>query len=144
MLEQLEAAGGVLDHHGRRAMAKRCGHRRLTSRLDVHGAQRQRLAPLRERAGCRRQALSLGKRPLDRDRTRLCKTRLLGEGVAVPLDDGRSQALQQVRRCFAAHLDALAGAAEAVESPGRAFLPSGHRGQLSLGALALDEQGIEP
>ena len=68
VLEQLEAAGGILDHDGRRAMAERRGHRRLASRLDVHRAQRQRLAPLRERAGRRRQALSLGERALDRDR----------------------------------------------------------------------------
>ena len=144
MLEQLEAAGGVVDHNRRRAVAKRRGHRRLTARLDVHRAQRQRLAPLRERAGCRRQALSLGKRTLHRDRTCLCEARLFGEVVSVPLDHGRSQPLQQVRRCFAAHLDALARAPEAIEGSGRAFLASRHRGQLSLGALTLGEQGIEP
>ncbi len=144
VLEQLEAASSILDDDRCRTVAECRGYRGFTARLDVYRAQRQRLAPLRQRTGCRRQSFSLGQRALDGDGTRFCQPCLLGEVVAVPLHDGRSQAFQQIRRCFAAHLDALARAAEAIERPRGALLSSRHRGQLSLGALALREQGIEP
>ena len=144
VLEQLEAASRILDDDRCRAVAECRGNGGFTARLDFYRAQRQRLAPLRQRTGCRRQAFSLGQGALDGDGTRFCQPCLLGEVVAVPVHHGRTQAFQQVRRSFAAHFDSLARAAEPIESPGGALLSTRHRGQLALGALALREQGIEP
>ena len=44
---------------------------------------------------------------------------------------------------LAPHLDALARAAQAVESAGGAFAPAGHGGELPFGALALGEQLLQ-
>ena len=77
MLEQLEAPGGGVGENRRPAMAERRRHRRLAARLDVHGAQGQRLALLGERARGGRQPFALVERPLDRDSAPLGKSSLL-------------------------------------------------------------------
>ena len=143
MLEQLEAPGGTLGENSSAAMAERGRDRRLTARLDVHGAQGQRLALLGERTRSGRQPFALVERPLDRDSPSLGKSSLLEECIAALLGDGGTEPLEQVGGGLSPHLDALARAAETVESTGRALAPAGHGGELPFGALALAEQLLQ-
>ena len=141
MLEQLETAGGIVgdDRSRRDGRAPPPPTPRGPARRRRRSAPASRPArPARERPAAALRARRAPARPRQRAPRRVAPAR--GASSAGFWDDGRAQPLEQIRAAFAPHLDALARAAQAVESAGGALAPAGHRGQLLLGALAFGEQ----
>jgi len=106
---------------GGRQMSECRRDRALVARLDVERAERETLAPLRQRPRRRRQPFALVERTPKRRRSRLSDPGLLLELGADMLDDRLPKARDEIAGGLPAELEALATAPQPVQRSGGAL-----------------------
>src|SRR4029453_8014907 len=141
------------DHRG--AASPQGGRdRTLIARGDVQIGQHEPMPGLSECSRRRRNPLALGKRALQRPEALAHERRLLAELAAFELGPGRPgsqsrpprrfpQGLRERRRALSPKRDALAGAAQPVESCSRRLTSSGGVRELLLRSAPLQQQILE-